>query len=210
MRAAASSIASGNPSRRRQIRATTSGGLRGQLEVRAHVARPLGEQADRVRAKRVAASTFRQRQGGNRDTRLAGQPQRLAAGGQDANARASRQHARDEAGDVGENVLAVVDDEKQLGVAQALEDTGGGVRLRPGLGRVDGVGDDAADVRGVTRAGELDEPGAVGEVGLDRARQLERETALAGPGRSYERHETALAHAVGPPRRARLLGPRTT
>ena len=49
----------------------------------------------------------------------------------------------------------------------------------------------------VARAPEVDQPGAVREVALERARRLDCEPALAHPRRAGERHEAMLAEERG-------------
>ena len=206
MRAAASSIASGNPSRRWQIRATTRQSPRSARSLGARRGRPLGEQADRVRAKRVAASAPAA-SGRATATRagLAGESQRLAAGGEDANARTSREDARDEAGASARTC-------SQLSTTRSARRRAGARghgRRRPAATAARTrrrVGDDAADVGGVTRAGELDEPGAVGEWGSTSAPARARDGSCRTPGgpTSVTRRRSPR---VAAPRRARTARP---
>ncbi len=103
-RAAASSIASGRPSRRRTISATQRQLVRIGLEPRRHRARPLEEQLHR---RAVAVGDERQRR--HHLDLLAGDAQPFAARRHDAHVRAHRQHPLDERGDRVEHVLAVVE-----------------------------------------------------------------------------------------------------
>ena len=167
MRAAASSIASGSPSRRAQI-----------CSIRCVVAgleRRRGLSA-RARRRNSSAEGF----GGQRrdgELVLGADPQRGAA--RDHELRARRD--REQPGQVGrgvEQLLEVVEHEQQLAAAED-----GGQALA--LGRAELLGDLRRHARGVVERGELDEVRAVGEVRRGPVGELEREVRLAdaaGPG----------------------------
>ena len=108
-------MASGSPSRRRQISATASGSAPGSKSGRTVRARS---------ANRRWAGSGRQRL--DRADRLAGYAERLAAGGEDAEPRAAGEERLGEVGGGVDDVLAVVEDEQGVRAAREVVDQAGG------------------------------------------------------------------------------------
>ena len=120
VRAAASSMASGRPSRRRQISATA--GARGvEALVRVHRRGPLDEQPDGV-ASPTAGSSARQGQATDRPHDLAVMPSALPTRAEhpQRGTRASRSPTR--RATAVDEVLAVVDEQQRIGPAEAVDD----------------------------------------------------------------------------------------
>ena len=125
-RAAASSMARGNPSRRRQI-AATLGAVRAESRNDASTARARS-------TKRRTAALLAQRRGVewrllgwqgqrlDRELLLALEAQRHPAGGQHLHGRTGRQHRGQEGGRLGHDVLAVVQQQQLLPGPQMLGD----------------------------------------------------------------------------------------
>ena len=173
MRAAASSIASGRPSSRAQMRSMCS------ASPAASSSRESSARARRRNRSADGAAAERR----DRQFVLAGDAQRGAAGHDELRARRRGQQAADLRRRV-EELLEVVDHQQQraareqahqpfaLGGAQLLRDLGG-------------------DERGVGERGERDEAGAVGELRGEPVGQLDREAGLAdaaGPGEREQAH----------------------
>ena len=101
---------------------------------------------------------------------------------------------------------APVQHEQRVRIPESRDDTGKGVRTASIHGTCDETGDDA----GVAGPAEIDEPDSVGDLSLEGARDLERQTALAdarGPGKG---HEPVFAQQLGDVARAVPRGRRTT
>ena len=159
-----------------------------ELEVRIVRSRALGEQRDRLdacqRLRVLDRRAVGQRERRDRVALLGLQRERLAAGGEHGQRGTGTQQAADERSG-GEHVLEVVGDQQQvLGGEEAF----GG--LVGGLAREDDDPERSDDRRRhVLRSlhgGERHEVRAVGEVRLDGARGLERESRLADPARPGE------------------------
>ena len=121
-------------------------------------------------AYRVELRALRQVERSHRIDLLSRDAERLAAGGDDADARAE-QHI-DDVDDGVDEVLAVVDDEEHL--------PRGDVSLEPrshrftfGVAHAKGGGDDQGDARAFLDRREIDEPDTVGE-GMNRVREVGR------------------------------------
>ena len=187
-RAAASSIASGMPSRRRQICATAVRVGVGQREARA---RPRGRDRRRGAPRRSepsAATVVRPAdlRAGSASTAPARGSRRAMPSGSRLVARTCRpaQRRRSASADVDdgvEQVLAVVEDEQHAAVAERCDDAPP-IRRRPRVlrdaeRRGDGVGDEGAS----STTPRLDEPHAAGERRRPGARRPR------GPGGSCRR-----------------------
>ena len=127
MRAAASSMASGMPSSRRQISATADGVGLGEGETGSGPAGPVDEQLHRLAGcqpgdagRPVVAPVMIVGDGQRRDPpgHLAGQVEGLAAGGQYAQRRTRRHQPVGQGRGRVEDVFAVVQDQQRLLVAQ--------------------------------------------------------------------------------------------
>ena len=117
-RAAASSIASGSPSSRRQI-SDTSGAVSGESWNPGRAARARStNRSDRHRAGGRAEVVVRHGQRREDDARLAGQPQHLPARCQDADTRAGGEDRRRDVSDVRDDPLAPVQQQHGAGVGQ--------------------------------------------------------------------------------------------
>ena len=171
VRAAASSIASGRPSRRAQIcsiRCSSPGCSCSRGFERAGAAQ-----------EQLRRGLGRQRRDG--ELVLGADPQRGAARDHELRARRDGQQP----GQVGrgvEQLLEVVEHEQQLAAAEH-----GGQAFA--LGRAELLRDLRGHARGVVERGELDEVRAVGEVRRAPVRELEREVRLADPARPGQREQ---------------------
>ena len=173
--------------------------LVGELEVRQHLPRPILEQPDGVRGDdltRVVGSFLGHPQGRNDTARLNGQAEGLPARHQQVQLRTGRDRRFHEPLHAVEDVLAVVDDQQQVGVTErgdrSLDLVADPLATRPvGLERGrHGRG----DVVGIGHRGEIDEPASAAELGGAGQADLDREAGLARATRSDQRHEAMLAH----------------
>ena len=137
----------------------------------------------------------RKGQGRDRDHLLAGHREGLAAGGQDAQGGSGAQHVGDQLRCGGEQVLAVVDDEEHVRVAQVGEDQG--ARLGGGLiVEVERRQHRVGEQRRVLDVGQLDQPGASGTAGTEVGADPQREARLpnaAGPDQAHQASRGKLA-----------------
>ncbi len=132
-RVAASSNASGRPSRRRQSWATAVARLLVEAETALLRGGAGDEQPGRRRAPdRVQVTVVRHRQRGYLPEQLTGQPERLPAGGQHAHPGHVAQQPGDQLGDRFDDVFAVVQHEQQLPVPQGRDHPVGGGQGRAG------------------------------------------------------------------------------
>ena len=90
-------------------------------------------------------------------------------------------------------MLARVENDERAGMAKPRRHAG----ERVGAANVDGVREQPDCVGRAARPREVDEPDAVRELALERARCLDREAALAHTGRSSERNQAVLAQQSG-------------
>ena len=191
---AASSIASGSPSRRAQISATVGGILRGQGKAGVGGLGARGEERDRLvaRQRRPAPGDrrFRERQRRHRKILLARHAEDGPAGHERLHARAGAQ----EGGDVRrglDDLLEVVEHQEQVFRPQR----GGELLRRRPVGefaQVQGVGDRRDDEVGIADRREGDEDRAVGEVRLQFGRHFDRQARLADPAGTGQRDEPDL------------------
>ena len=189
--AAASSMASGMPSRRTQIwaRAGASASVKAWSATSARLrstnsrGASYSSSASIERARlRPEGGRLRGRQRRHPPQHLARDAQRLPAGGEHPQQRAGPQEGVDQGRAGPQDVLAVVDHEDRLPLAEVVDE---GVDQGPGrlLHHADGGGDGAGHQRLVGERGQVDEPAPVG-VGRQRAAgDLERQAGLARPGR---------------------------
>jgi hypothetical protein len=192
-RAAASSIASGSPSTCRTIsaarpRASASGSNPGRA------ARAFEEELDRGGAPDLAV-LFRKEERCDGDAHLARDVKRLAARRQDPHPGALGQQRRGDPCGFGEHVLAGIQDDEDAGGAQPRRHACERVRAAD----VEGVCHQANGVGRLPRPRQLHEPDAVRKLGLQQARRLQREAALAHAWRPRERHQAVLLHQVHGP-----------
>ena len=216
MRAAASSIASGMPSSRRQISPTAAAlASRRSAKLGAVRARAIDEQAapastssDRRRVDDVAPG---RRASGTRPDLLAVDLQRLAARREHADVGAARTSRVGEVAGVVEEVLAVVEHERaarfalrnstMLAASDSARALHAAQRGRDDLGQRLGVGRPPR---------ELAEPRAVGEARQHLGGDLHREPGLADTADAGERDQAAPRRAARRPGEPRPRGRRTT
>ncbi len=160
----------------------SGGGLRG----------PGGEQPHRLRRRRLhrrrAGDQLGEGERGHAPGHLAGNAERLATGRQHGQVRAAAEQGLGEVGDRLDQVLAVVEQEQLLAVADV---SGEGDLRRPVGGEpgVQGLGDRRADQLGLAERRQLDRPDPVGEILRLLPRKLQRQPGLAaaaGPGQGEE------------------------
>ncbi len=197
--AAASSIASGSPSRRRTISTTapTVRGVDDRVDPRGRAA--VGEQLHRRARQRVLHAGVGGRHPERRDgdDRLAEHAQRLAAGQQHPHLRTGAEQRIDELGDGVEQVLAVVEQQQRRPSGQRLrqpgQDVGRGASRRTveqgGLAQPERPGDGGGDVLAIGDCRQVDEPHPVGQLRLQRRADLDGEPGLARAARPDQRHE---------------------
>ena len=147
--------------------------------------RPLDEQRDRGR--RVERR--------HPPRHLAGDAHRLATRRQHAQARARVQQRLDHPGRRVEHLLAVVDDEQRVEIAQLLRQRVD-ERTTELLAQTEHPGDRLGDVAAVADRGELRAPHAVGERVELVGRGVQRESRLAAAAGAGERHQPVLAHGL--------------
>ncbi len=188
-RAAASSIASGSPSRRRQTWSTRLG-----VEVRALQSGDGGHRPRHVELGGLAV----QPQGRDGEDQLPRHRQRLAARREDADGGTRPQHALDERRDSLDEVLAVVEQQQDLVRPQPLGDRLLD-RFPRSLTEAQHLGQLSGNARLVGDSGQVDEPHAVAEGLQQTSGCLQRQPRLAAAARTRERHEPM----VGEPRHDR-------
>ncbi len=163
-----------------------------KLEAGGGLGRPRGEEPHRLRLQRLfrerAVGKHRQGERGNPPGHLAGNAEGLAAGRQHREAGAAAEQRLDEVRDGIHQVLAVVEQEQLLAIADVPceGDLGGAVGGEP---RVQGLGDRRSDQPGLAECGQLHRPDTVGEVLPALTCELQREPGLAaaaGPGQGEE------------------------
>ena len=143
----------------------------------------------------------RQAQGRDRDHVLTGHGEGLAAGGQDAQGGSGAQHVGDQLRCGGEQVLAVVDDEEHVRVAQVGEDQG--ARLGGGLiVEVERRQHRVGEQRRVLDVGQLDQPGASGTAGTEVGADPQREARLRQRRRARPGSPGVQRQACGVPPRS--------
>ena len=154
-------------------------------ESRPRLLRPLDEQRDRRRAiERRDAPRH-----------LARNAHRLATRRQHAQARARVQQRLDHLGGRVEYLLAVVDHQQRVEIAQLF---GQRVDERTPelLAQAEHAGDRLRDVAAVRDRGELRAPHAVGVNVELVGRRVQREAGLAAPAGTGQRHQPVLAHGL--------------
>ena len=127
-------------------------------------------------------------EGGHADHDLPVDAERLTASRDDRQAAAMPQDVRDEGGNGVEHVLAVVEDQQDLALADPLDERGASRGAGTG-DEADGRGDDGLDLVSRVRRRELDEPRAIGHFLAQRSRRGEREASLADAARTGQRDE---------------------
>ena len=126
---------------------------------------------------------------------LALRPQRLPAGRQQADTRGGPQQLlREEGRSVGE-VLAIVEHDQDLALAQVGEDARGRIVGRAG-GRAEGRGERVRHQRSVGEGCEVDHADAVAERRPEPVGDRERQGRLADPARPDERDEAPALQAA--------------
>ena len=193
-RVAASSMASGMPSRQRQIAAAARAKCRSGTSP--------GSEARTLAMKRRSAPVFREVSSITSDVLehlerrhavdvFAIGHQRLAAGGEDGDAGARVQQVLDEMSGRADQVLAVVEHEQQRAAAY-----GGGERLardRPGhRHHAERTRHRGADQLGVDERPQLGQPHAVGMARHHLARHLEGEARLADAAGADQRQQAVM------------------
>ncbi len=122
--------------------------------------------------------------------------ERFAAGGQDAQPRASHQQSVDDLGDRVEDVLAVVEHDEALPIHECS-----GQLFERRLIRVDvyetGRGDLGCEVDATVDGGQIDEKGPTGAGRLLAAGDLDGQAGLADATRAGQRHQPGCTQFLG-------------
>ena len=166
-----------------QISATASRVVVVEHEVRLRGLGPLGEETNRgdlPECVELLLPARRHRERRHRPHDLAGDAERLAAGGQHVHVRAPPQHQLDELTGGVEDVLAVVEHQQEVLRREQLGDGVGEGSVGPLL-HVEGVGDGGGDRALVAHRGQLDETDTVRVGGRDRGGQPMGQAGLAHP-----------------------------
>ncbi len=190
-RAAASSIASGMPSSRQQMRATAAALAGVSVKPAQARLRTVDEELDRfglADAFELDTARVGQRQRRHEPRALAFEAERLAAGRHDRQRRAGPQQRLRQLRAGVDQVLAIVEDE-QRGIAFQLIDD----RLEHGPGAViahaDGRGDVLGERTRIHQRGQLGPDDAAGEQGARVARELDGEPGLAAAAGAGQREQ---------------------
>ncbi len=199
MRAAASSMASGSPSRRRQISATAGGVLLGEGEVGLGRLRPLDEQPHRLVLRSAARAA---RAGSDRAGRAAARDTRARRAGAAApgwsrapSASGTRASRSPRPGAAAKQVLEVVQHQEQLAVAQEVP-SGVSTSGRPPSSRTPSALAIVAGTSAGSASGrQVDEVGAIRKVVEQIGGGLQREPRLAHPTRSGQGHQVDIVAA---------------
>ncbi len=139
----------------------------------------------------LGARQLGQRQRRHPQGDLAGDPQRLAAGGQDAQARAGPQQRVRELGTRLDQVLAVVQHQQRRPSLEMLDQQVGRIAVRA-LPQPQRRRHGPRDQPGVAGRGQLHQPDAIPERLQQLGGGLERQAGLAGAARADQGHEPAL------------------
>ena len=163
-----------------------------QLERRPHRLGPLDEQADRLARGRHRAGDglagLRERERRHQPGALAAAPERLAARGHDAEPWAANEQRLRQAGARLDQMLAVVEHEQRIPIAQRLEQ---GVPRRADAvaAHAQRVGHVVRHELGIRKWGELHPRDSVRVLRAQAGGHLEGETGLAAAARAGEREE---------------------
>ena len=211
-RAAASSMARGSPSRRRQIAATAAAFSSVSAKSGTTACGPLTKRRDRRHAgelsQRQRCVGRRQGQRRHRELALGAQLQRLPAGGQDRQAAGS---AISSVATAGARRRGPARSCRGPGAAASIARNAamaGQQRLSPWLAHPEDTGDRRQDQRRIGERGEIDEPDAVGE-GVERSAATARASRVLpvppGPVRVTSRSpsRSIIAENGRPPLRGR-------
>ena len=197
IRAAASSSASGRPSRRRQSSATALGVQLGELEVGPDVARASDKEPYRLRAPETVDLERARRVGklerGDGVDPLFGDVERRAAGDEERQAGCTREQLGEHRRRV-EQLLEVVEHEQRPPAAQGGDQRFERSAFRP-LDQAERAGDRGRDEVGVADRSELDEHHATGELGVEACCGLDGEPRLSRSGRSRQGQEAHICPA---------------
>ena len=178
-------MASGMPSRRWQIPATAG-----------RVASVTWKSGLAPRARRAKLDGVPQRQRVNGERVLARYIERLPRRGQQRDLRGLPQDGLDETRAGVDQVLAGIEDEKQVPVAQVVQDR---VDLLPGvlLGQAEAAGDGVGQQFRVAEAAQLHDPHAVGVVPHRLAAARSDTLVLTDAPRPNDGHEPGVAEELG-------------
>ena len=185
VRAAASSMASGTPSRRRQI-SSTSSRLADGSNVGEAADRPLVEQLD------ARPGGF---EGCDGDELLVAEAEALSRRGEHPDVRAALGDGVGQVGRTVDDVFAVVEDEQRSARLQRRHDRLG-QRPPQALLHVQDAGHRPGHLARRAVPGELDEPGAAPGVDVGPLRGRQGEPRLADPSRPHERHDRGVGERV--------------
>ena len=149
-----------------------------------------GVRPRRGRGPRTAGQRRRRSSGGTAHTVSPGHAQRFATGGHEPQARAAAQQIFGHGGGRVDDVLAVVEHDDHLAVADHVGEPGG-------VGYVERGRDRRGHRDRITDRRELDEVAAVGERDRFGARHLQREPRLADTARTDEGQKPLLGGEAG-------------
>ena len=145
----------------------------------------LGEALEGVRAGGDLAPVIGQGERRERPCGLAGDAERLAAAGEDAQVGRGAEEGLGEAGAGGDDVLAVVEDEQEMAAAEEGGE-GGDERAIGLLAEIERGGDGLHDERGIVDGGEFHKPNAVGKSVENIGGNLQGEAGFAGAAGAAE------------------------
>ena len=196
--AAASSIASGSPSRCRQSEGDVARRRFGELELRQYLSRAILEQADRVRRDdlaRIVGSFLGHRERRHDPPCLPTESERLPTRRQQVELRTRRDRRLHEPPHAVQDVLAVVEDQRHVPVAERLDRPFGlvGGPSTATRVRLEHARHGRRDLVGIRRRREVDEPASVAELARAGQADLDREARLPRPAGSDQRDESLLA-----------------
>ena len=165
-----------------------------------HRARPFREQLhcfilDEL-VQRWQLTRVGRRQRGHAEKRLAGNPERLAAAGQNAQLRVGMQQRVGQLGACVDQVLAIIQYQQHILIAQVRGERG---EQRPAglLTHTQHGGDCLRNERRIGQWRQLDQPDSIREPRVHRRRQLQRQAGLAGAAWPSERQQAGVSKRGG-------------
>ena len=162
-----------------------------------HRCGPIGKQRDRLGlAERSETGRVGDRQWTQRPDLFTGDAEALSARGQDAQLRTLHEQGFRELAGTFEEMLAVVEEDEQFRVTDAIDDRSLGREVRTDP-RADRGSHHVGKLVGRCRRRELAEPGAVGVVAQHVGRDVDREARLTDAAGPRDRDEPGIAQCVG-------------